>query len=108
MKKISDDDLNGNLRDCVRGKFIGEKIEVVTSPDEPLPLGFTWREKEYSITEIVRKWQDHGFSNAAPVRNWRTRRHRNVYIVIADSGEQFEIYLDRGSGRRQWYIYRRL
>lgn len=56
------------------GRFISEKIEVWTSPDEPLPLGFTWRGREYSITEIVRKRQNHGFSNAAPVRN--------VYIVL--------------------------
>ncbi len=89
------------------GRFIGEKIEVVSSDEEPRPLSFKWRGHEYSITEIVRSWQDHGFSEAAPRRRtWLMRRHRNVYLVSTDSGEVFEIYLDRGSGRRAWYIYK--
>jgi len=88
--------------------FIGEKIEVKTSTEEPTPLSFLWRGKEYRISRIVRQWHDHGFSQAAPTRNWRTRRHRNNYVVEVDTGERFEIYLDRGSGRRDWYVYRKI
>jgi len=29
------------------GRFIGERIEVVTSEKEPAPLSFIWRGKEY-------------------------------------------------------------
>ena len=88
-----------------KARFIGQKIDVVTREEEPVPVSFTWKEREYHITTIVRTWQDHGFSQAAPVRNWRSRRHRNVFVVETDSGEHFQIYLDRGSGRKQWYLY---
>jgi|GEM_PF-364735 len=91
------------------GRFIGEKIEVVTSEEEPTPLSFIWRGKEYKIEEIVRSWHDHGFSPAAPAkRSWLLRHHRNVYVVRTEGDERFEIYLDRGSGRRDWYLYREL
>ncbi|MBD3285639.1 hypothetical protein GF359_04195 [candidate division WOR-3 bacterium] len=90
------------------GVFIGERIGVETSSEEPTPVSFTWRDRTYRITKILRQWHDHGFSKASPVRNWRTRRHRNNYIVEVESGEDFEIYLDRGSGRRNWYIYRQI
>jgi len=91
------------------GRFIGEKIEVVTSEEEPTPLSFIWRGKEYKIEEIIKSWHDHGFSPAAPAkRSWLLRHHRNVYVVMTEGGERFEIYLDRGAGRRDWYIYREL
>lgn len=80
---------------------------MICSDEDPTPLSFRWRHQNYVITEIVRSWQDHGFSEAAPKRRtWLMRRHRNVYLVSTDSGEVFEIYLDRGSGRRAWYIYK--
>lgn len=41
------------------GRFIGERIEVVTSDEEPLPLSFTWQGKEYKIEEIIKSWHDH-------------------------------------------------
>ncbi|MEA3310993.1 MAG: DUF6504 family protein [candidate division WOR-3 bacterium] len=91
------------------GRFIGERIEVVTSEEEPAPLSFIWRGKEYQIEEIIRSWHDHGFSPAAPrKRTWLLRRHRNVYVVQTDAGERFEIYMDHGAGRRNWYLYREL
>jgi len=91
------------------GRFIGERIEVVTSEEEPAPLSFIWRGKEYQIAEIIRSWHDHGFSPAAPKkRSWLLRRHRNVYVVRTNSGGRFEIYLDRGAGRRDWYLYRQI
>jgi len=92
----------------IRGKFIGEKIEVNVSDDDPRPLSFIWNSKRYEIIEIIRSWQDYGYSSAAYTRNWRTRRHRNVYLIDTDRGERFEIYLDRGFGKKDWYIYKRL
>lgn len=89
-------------------EFIGARIEVRTDLEEPTPLSFTWEGREYGIIRIIRTWHDHGFSQAAPARNWRSRRHRNVFLVQVASGEVYEIYLDRGSGRRDWYIYRQV
>lgn len=90
-------------------KFVGERIEVETSQEEPRPLSFSWRGRDYHIQKIIRSWQDHGFSPAAPrKRSWLLRRHRNVYLVETTGGVRFEIYLDRGAGRRDWYLYRQL
>jgi hypothetical protein len=90
-------------------KFIGEKIEVKTDTVEPHPISFQWRGRQYVIQQIIRAWQDHGFSQASPKkRTWKLRHHRNVYRVLTDSGEKFEIYLERGSGRRIWYLYTQL
>ena len=101
-------DINNEQSDEKQGenRFIGEKIDVITSAEEPTPVRFNWHGKQYVIKKIIRQWQDHGYSQAAPVRNWRTRRHRNNYVVEVDTGDCFEIYLDRGSGRRVWYVYR--
>ncbi|MBN2379865.1 hypothetical protein JXM67_08710 [candidate division WOR-3 bacterium] len=90
-------------------KYIGEMIEVVTSDEEPVPLSFTWRGDMYGVKKIVRQWQDHGFSPASPKRrSWIMRRHRNCFIILTDTDEVFEIYLDRGRGRRVWTLYRKL
>ncbi len=61
------------------------------------------------VVEVVQAWQDYGFGATHPAaRNWRTRRHRNYYLVRAEDGRLYELYLDRGAKRRQWYLYRRL
>jgi len=32
------------------------------------------------------------------------RHHRNYYHVETDTGERFEIYLDRGAKRPEWVL----
>ncbi|NLI98599.1 hypothetical protein GX441_08080 [bacterium] len=92
-----------------KGKFVGEKIKVETMEDEPVPVSFIWAKKSFCVTEIIKSWQDHSFSEASPKRRtWLMRRHRNVFLVKTSSDEVFEIYLDRGAGRRDWYLYKKL
>ena len=87
--------------------FIGEKIDVRTAGDVKQPAALTWRDREYTVAEVIASWFDWGFSAAAVQKNWRTRRHRNYFRLRMNSGEIFEIYLDRppASAEGEWYLY---
>lgn len=90
-------------------EFIGEPVEVRVGPGPGAPASFTWQGRSLGVVEVVEAWQDYGFGATHPAaRNWRTRRHRNCYRVRAEDGHLYELYLDRGSGQRRWYLYRRL
>ncbi|MEW6687262.1 MAG: DUF6504 family protein [Candidatus Edwardsbacteria bacterium] len=82
-------------------RFICEKIKVQKDEDAINPTSFRWRDKEYRIIEIERKWQDFGYALGRPPKkqSWRARHHRNYYRVKTESGERFEIYFDRGTKR---------
>lgn len=90
--------------------FIDEKVAVTCGGEVKSPKSFVWRDRTYTITELLHTWPDWGFAKGAKQRNWRSRRHRNYYRVRTDSGEVFELYLDRGVklGREVWYLYQRL
>ncbi len=84
-------------------EFIDDEIKVrfVTKPGPP--AFFTWRGKEYRIAEIKDRRRSLDFREA-----WWQRRHRDYYVVKTDTDETFEIYFNRGPGRRYWVLYRRL
>ncbi len=91
-----------------RSEFYCEPIEVETGDKLYWPIAFSWRGQQYSISEIIRSWQDWGFGKA-PLRtkNWRLRRHRNCFLVKTNSNEVFEIYYDRGTkigARKTWIL----
>jgi hypothetical protein len=85
--------------------FFSEEIEVETGRSSGRPSAFTWRGRRYEIREIWGEWPDYGFG-AVPSGRWWQRRHRTYYRVVTGGDEVFEIYLDRGGHRRQWYLYR--
>jgi len=84
-------------------EFIDDEIEVHFAKKPGFPTSFIWREMEYKIIEIKDMRRILDFRKA-----WRQRRHRDYYVVKADTGETFEIYFHRGPGRRYWVLYRRL
>ncbi len=72
------------------------------------PRSFVWRGERHVVTRILDAWYDAGFAD--PLRrkhSWWERRHRNYFRVQTESGEVWDIYLDRGGGKRQWYLSRR-
>ncbi len=91
-------------------QFISRSILVEPSPNGGgEPAAFTVDGETYRVLEIQSAWQDWGFGGTHPAaRTWRTRRHRNYYRVLCDDGHAYEVYLDRSSGRREWYVYRRV
>ncbi len=72
------------------------------------PAAFVWRGRRYGIVEIVRLRFDSGFAPGELTRTWWRRRHRNHYVVRADDGVLYELYLDRGGSRRRWFLLKKL
>jgi hypothetical protein len=89
--------------------FFSQPIEVKVKGIIKKPVSFHWNATEYRISEIWAEWQDAGFGSIPAGRGkWWQRRHRNYFRVVTDSNEVFEIYLDRGGKRPQWYLYRQV
>jgi len=87
--------------------FVGEEITVLETSEGGSPLRFLWGGDEHQVQEILRNWQDWGFSTVASRRDWRNRRHRNYFEVKTDAGLHALLYLDRGvkpSNPRKWII----
>lgn len=90
-------------------RFIGRPARVECSAGGTTPTAFSWDETVIRVVEILAEWQDFGFGGAHPsARTWRTRRHRNYYRVLCHDGHTYELYLDRGSGQREWHVYRQV
>lgn len=87
--------------------FVGEKISVKTTGAIKQPQTLRWRDRDYAIEEVIASWFDWGFSATAVQKDWKTRRHRNYFRIRVDSGELFEIYLDRppASAEGEWVLY---
>ncbi len=90
-------------------EFIGKPIEVEVAQPGSEPAWLVMDGHRLKVDEVLCSWQDYGFGGAHPAaRTWRTRRHRNYYRVRCEDGHTYDIYLDRGSHRRQWHLYRRV
>ena len=84
-----------------RSRFIDEEIEVRLAQKPGPPTSFIWRGKEYGIVGIERVYRRLDFK-----RDWWRRRHRDYYLVKTDTGQVFEIYFNRGPGKRYWVLYK--
>ncbi|MFQ6131905.1 MAG: DUF6504 family protein [Armatimonadota bacterium] len=89
------------------GDFLCEEIEVETEGQRPVAL--VWRGERHEIAEVLRMWYDVSFGSTPPRgrKAWWQRRHRTCYRVATKAGERLEIYWDRGSIGRKWFISRR-
>jgi hypothetical protein len=92
-------------------EFYCEPIEVETEDRLYWPVAFVWRGRRYQVSEVLESWQDWGFgSSEVRSRTWRSRHHRNYFLVRTDSSEVFKIYYDRGTSsdsRREWILVTR-
>jgi len=88
--------------------FIGEVIAMETEDEVRRPARFTWRGRGYTIVRILASWRD--CSMPAQVRRPRftMRHHRNYYHIQTDTGDRFEIYLDRGAKNPEWILLKHL
>lgn len=91
--------------------FIDRELKKVQTAAGGEPQAFEWEGEVFEIEKIIKQWQDFDYSPLAPQKNWRTRRHRNVYQVLTRTGRSFELYCDRGTklgSRRQWMLFKEL
>jgi hypothetical protein len=85
------------------------KVELVDGPEGiKQPGAFVWRGERFEVAELLNEWQEVGFGAGERTRTWYRRRHRNHYRVRTLDGAMYELYLDRGSGRRIWTLHKRL
>ena len=84
------------------GKFIGERISVEVV-DLEKPMRFTWRGRQYQITEIQASTRRLDLRST-----WYRRKHRDYFIVQVESGERFELYRHRVPGKPYWVLTRQL
>ena len=91
-------------------ELYADRIEVELEEEAPVlpgPKAFTWSGQRYVVVRTLRVWQDASFPDRLRRRHrWWERRHRNYFRVQTESGETWDLYLDRGGGR-QWYLSRR-
>jgi hypothetical protein len=88
-------------------QFIDEAI-TVEADETTQPKSFVWRGVRYEVMEVLKVWQDwHTPSFAKHAKGWIHRRHRNCFVVRTAGDEIFELYLDRGSGKRDWILFKR-
>lgn len=92
--------------------FISEPIAVnfsappLHSKNPPCPDGFSWRNKDYKITECLSEWKD--FSRSGRSAHNMQEKHAQTasqhgswgvgkyfFDVRTDSGKDFRIYFDR-------------
>jgi hypothetical protein len=90
-------------------EFFSEEIEVRRDEKTKNPVSFIRRGAEYRIKEIIAFWPDFSYpKSGAKKKQWWQRKHRNYYRILTEQNEVFEIYLDRGSKREAWFMYRKL
>lgn len=113
-----------------RLRFINEEIvphfehEPILEKKPGCPIGFTWREQYFVVTEVVSEWHDYerrGRSalNMSPAHakvarvkgSWGVGR--DYYRVKTEAGRAFEIYYDRAPKsanvrKGEWYLDREI
>ena len=78
-------------------RFHSERIKVERVSQSFHPSAFVWRSQRYVINKIIHSWPDSGYGRSTSnKRDWRSRHHRNYFVVRTDGGRVFKIYHDRG------------
>jgi hypothetical protein len=92
-------------------QFIDKELKRVQTVKGGEPQAFEWEGHVFQVESILKQWQDFDHSPLSPQKNWRTRKHRNVYQVLTQTGRSFELYCDRGTkmeSRRHWVLLKEL
>ena len=88
--------------------FIGDVIDVETDGEVKRPARFRWRDRQYQIVRILASWQDSSMPTGLRRPKFTMRHHRNYYHVETDTGDRFEMYLDRGAKTPEWVLLKHL
>ncbi|MBN1513666.1 MAG: cytoplasmic protein [Phycisphaerae bacterium] len=87
----------------------GPKDAAAMARGEPgLPLGFTWRGREYRIADVLERWKQTGREGSRADGEVYVRRH--AYRLRMNDGAEWSVYFVRqtprsGSARRRWFLY---
>ena len=87
-------------------KFVGRKIRVETHADSTNPQLIVDGDRRWSVAAVEKMWFDTGHgSTPAKARNWRTRRHRKNFVLLAENGDRLHLYLDyQRADKPVWFL----
>ena len=97
-------------------RWVHEPIQPIIEPEstearatgEPvLPMRFLWRNREYAVAEVMRRWK--GFSpgtSAMPDRYLR----KHWFRIRTTEGLEMDLYFERqarsaGSAKTRWWLF---
>ena len=90
-------------------KYLGRTIEVETRAGRTEPAAFEFDGARHVVVEVRQEWFDaaHGATPFA-ARSWRTRHHREHFVVATDRGALFHLYYDYANhDRPTWVLVKR-
>ena len=93
-------------------RFFGRRLDVVSDDDSPNPAKFMLEGETHVVSEILLMWHDYSFPSDSRRHRWWQREHRNDYRLRTSQERIFELYFDRGTGKKSdsrfrcWYITR--
>ena len=107
---------NGTMNETGREQFVGEAIEPLegvftttgAAPGEPLlPARFRWRDEEYRLAEVLRKWK-----SSSPCRHGSREVYlrKHWYRIRTTDGTAMTIYFERQARQaskktKRWWVY---
>jgi len=83
-------------------------VRAMARGEPGLPARFTWREREYTIVNVLEAWKSS--SREGGTGELYLRRH--FYTVETDTGERMTLYCERQARnprkpKARWYLYTR-
>ncbi len=87
----------------------GSFASAAMARGEPgLPAAFTWRDREYSVAQVLESWK-----SAGPDRDGGTERYvrKHWYRILTATGEVMTLYFDRqppagrSRSRQRWTLF---
>ena len=97
-------------------EFVGEALEPMeggfkttgVAPGEPiLPARFKWRDREYTVESVLRKWKS---SSDCRSGGGEVYLRKHWYHIRTTDGTELQIYFERqarsaSQRRERWWIY---
>lgn len=110
-------------------RFIGDEITPVFAEQPELekktgaPTGFVWRDRQYTISRVIREWHEYDqgrgaahtagrppFSQRGVMNRGSWGAGKDCYRVLAHDGRIYDLYYDRrpkGKDRKgRWVLFR--
>ncbi len=97
-------------------QFVSEPIKPVQGTFDPagmtrgepgLPKQFAWRDKEYTVTEVLEVWKEDGPCKSGSSEMY-LRKH--WFRVATEEGPEMTLYFERqprskSQGKTRWWLY---
>ncbi len=96
-------------------EFVSEEItpapktadaRAMAAGEPGLPRRFTWRDREFTVADVLEKWKDTGRCKSGADESY-VRKH--WFRIRTTTGEEMTIYFDRQPRSRKrtarWWLY---